>query len=203
MPHSKKVLGAYQEALLKTKYPRRPCFRPKNNTDAIFQMNYKGKDRFENEESDVENTTGARDIVRSNISICFSSIYIHSIPRAFHGLHKAKKARSLTLAGNILDKAIQGMRDGQTNCLLIGPCVSNILSEIISISVGYEMVGKKYSSLSRHIDDYTFYAKIHKMAKGFLRNFEIQLRRYDILLTPEEPRSSLSLVRARKTGIER
>lgn len=203
MPHGIKVLGVYQKALLKTKYPRRPCFRPKNNNGAIFQMNYKGKDRFENEESDVENMTGARYIVRSDISICFPSIYIHSIPRTFHGLHKAKKERSLTLAGNRLDKATQGMRDEQTNYFLIGPCVSNILSEIISISVDYEMVGKKYSSLSRHIDDYTFYAKIHKMAKGFLCNFQIQLRRYDLLLTPEKPRSSLSLVRARKTGLER
>ena len=148
----------------------------------VFRMNYKGKEHFENEEADIINMMGAYYIVRTDISNCFPSIYTHSIPWALHGRSKSKKDRSVLLKGNILDKATQGTRDGQTNGLLIGPHASNVISEIILTRIDDEMIRKRYKRFSRYIDDYTFYAKTHNEAENFIRDLGMQLREYELVL---------------------
>ena len=143
----------------KPKIPVSLIFARKISDKRIFQMNYKGIERFENEEADIRTMTGAHYIVRTDISKCFPSIYTHSIPWALHGRSKAKKNHCLSLPGNLLDKATQNTRDGQTNGLLIGPHTSNVISEIILTQIDHEILKKGYDRFSRNIDDYTFYLR--------------------------------------------
>ena len=169
------------------KPPVSRIFVRKMSSKRIFKMNYKGRERFENEEMTIHNMMGAHYVVKADISKCFSSIYTHSIPWAMHGRDKAKRDRSILLPGNLLDKTTQGTRDGQTNGLLIGPHASNVISEIILTKVD-EIVqrNEKYSQFSRHIDDYTFYAKTYDDAEDFIRELRIKLREYELVLNEEK-----------------
>lgn len=96
----------------------------------IFEMNYKGAERYRLEEDEISWMAGAEFLVKADISACFPSIYTHSIPLALHGREEAKKKRGLlALSGNLLDQCTQCIRDGQTNGLLIGPHSSKKLSK--------------------------------------------------------------------------
>ncbi len=157
----------------------------------VFEMNYKGTDRDELEETQIGWKAGARYVVKADIANCFPSIYTHSIPWALHGKDKAKTNRSLSLTGNLLDKLCQGTRDGQTNGLLIGPHASNIISEIVltAIDVTLQNKGHKnkgHKKLLRHIDDYTFYAKSYGEAELFIKELGVLLRAYEMSLNEKK-----------------
>ncbi len=166
----------------KPKTPVSRLFVRKTSSERVFRMNYKGKEHFEHEEIDIREMMGAHYVVYTDISNCFPSIYTHSIPWALHGRSKSKKCRSVLLAGNLLDKATQGIRDGQTNGILIGPHSSNVVSEIILTRIDYEMTKKGYERFSRYIDDYTFYAKTYDEAEKFIHDLGMQLREYELVL---------------------
>lgn len=160
-------------------------FVQKTSEKRVFVMNYKQR-RFEDEETDIRNMIGARFVVHTDISACFSSIYTHSIPWAIHGRRIAKTNRSLSLAGNLVDKATQGIRDGQTNGLVTGPHSSNIISEIVLTRVDDSMIKKGFKRFSRAIDDYTYYAETFEEAEDFIRTLGLFLREYDISLNAQK-----------------
>ncbi|HTB79701.1 MAG TPA: RNA-directed DNA polymerase [Opitutaceae bacterium] len=151
--------------------------------DRVFEMNYKGAERLEVEEQELGFLTGATYVVHADIAACFPSIYTHSIPWALHGRKLAKQARDdLSLAGNLLDKATQVVRDAQTNGLLIGPHASNIIAEIVLTCVDAHLLKKSYIRLSRHIDDYRYYARTHEEAENFIRDLGLGLREFELAL---------------------
>lgn len=152
----------------------------------IFEMNYKGSERYELEEDELKWQAGAQFIVEADISACFPSIYTHSIPWALHSREEAKKNRLLALPGNLLDKCTQNLRDSQTNGLLIGPHSSNIISEIILTRIDNELLNKGYKKLKRHIDDYEFYAATHIEAEKFLHDLGLALREYEMTLNEKK-----------------
>ena len=169
----------------KPQIPISRIFIQKTSDKRVFVMNYKRRG-FENEETDILNMIGAQFVVHTDISACFSSIYTHSIPWAIHGRRLAKTNRSLSLAGNLLDKATQGVRDGQTNGLVTGPHSSNIISEIVLTRVDDSMVKGGYSRFSRAIDDYTYYAETFEEAENFVRALGLFLREFDISLNAQK-----------------
>ena len=135
----------------------------------IFEMSYKGAERYQFEEDEIEWRSGAKFVVKADIASCFPSMYTHSIPWALHGLDIAKKSTGLgKLYGNLLDKCTQNTRDKQTNGLLIGPHASNIIAEIILTSIDTALQAKDHKRLTRHIDDYTYYADTYEDAERFL-----------------------------------
>ena len=174
-----------KEYCAKPKPPVSRIFVRKTSSKRIFRMNYEGRERSENEEATIHNMMGAHYVAHTDISQCFPSIYTHSIPWAMHGRSESKKDRSLLLPGNLIDRATQGTRDGQTNGLLIGPHTSNVISEIILTRID-KMVQRKYEQFSRYIDDYTFYAKTHAEAESFIRELGIQLREYELALNEKK-----------------
>lgn len=151
----------------------------------LFRMNYKGRERFEDEEADLRSQSGARYIVRTDIANCFPSIFTHSIPWALHGRRKAKKERSLLLEGNLLDKVTRDTRDGQSNGLLIGPHTSNVLSEIVLTDVDRQLVAT-HGRFSRHIDDYQYAASTKEEAEAFVRHLGILLRDYELTINEKK-----------------
>ncbi len=86
----------------------------------IFEMNYKGNEHLQQEEDELGWQAGTQYVVIADISMCFPSIYTHSIPWALYAKETAKdNTNDLNLAGNLLDICTQNTRDGQTNGLLI------------------------------------------------------------------------------------
>lgn len=155
----------------------------------IFEMNYKGVERFQLEEDEIKWMAGAKFVAEADIAACFPSIYTHSIPWALHKKDEAKKSSSLTkLAGNLLDKCTQNTRDRQTNGLLIGPHASNIISEIILTRIDSVLQAKGYKKVVRHVDDYRFFANTMDEAELFLKELGLSLRAYEMSLNEKKTR---------------
>jgi hypothetical protein len=153
----------------------------------IFEMNYKGTERFQLEEDEIQWMTGAQYLVEADVASCFPSIYTHCIPWALHGKAESKKTNSLTaLSGNLLDKCTQNTRDRQTNGLLIGPHASNIISEIILTRIDAELQSRGYLKIVRHVDDYRFYASTVEEAEDFIRDLGLCLRTYEMSLNEKK-----------------
>lgn len=151
----------------------------------IFEMNYKGpwSDRLQDEDRTLERMAAATLRVKADIVQCFPSIYTHSIPWAAHSQSVAKKRRDdVLLWGNALDRATQGVRDGQTNGLPIGPRTSNLISEILLTKVDQILLSEGYRAFERHIDNYTFYARDRAQADEFLRALAQALRAFDLTM---------------------
>lgn len=156
---------------------------------SIFEMNYKGQERYQCEEDEIRWMAGTQYVVHADVASCFPSIYTHSIPWALHGKAAAKKTNSITaLVGNMLDKCTQNTRDKQTNGLLIGPHSSNIISEIILTKIDAELQAKGYKRISRHIDDYTFYADDFAQAESFVKELGLCLRGFEMSLNDKKTR---------------
>jgi Reverse transcriptase (RNA-dependent DNA polymerase) len=156
----------------------------------IFKMSYKGVERYQFEEDEIEWRSGAKFVVKADIATCFPSMYTHSIPWALHGLSVAKESGgSCKLYGNLLDKCTQNTRDKQTNGLLIGPHASNIIAEIILTDIDTELQSNKdHKKLTRYIDDYTYYADSYEDAERFLKNLGLSLRTYEMALNAKKTR---------------
>ena len=153
----------------------------------IFEMNYKGNERFRLEEDEQKWMSGAQYVVEADIATCFPSIYTHSIPWALDGKAAAKKSNSITkLPGNLLDKCTQNTRDRQTNGLLIGPHASNIISEIILTQIDADLQAKGHLKVKRHVDDYRFYAGTYEEAEKFIKDLGLALRAYEISLNEKK-----------------
>lgn len=153
----------------------------------IFEMNYKGNERFRLEEDEQKWMSGAQYMVEADIATCFPSIYTHSIPWALDDKAAAKKSSSLTkLPGNLLDKCTQNTRDRQTNGLLIGPHASNIISEIILTQVDADLQAKGHHKVKRHVDDYRFYASTYEEAEKFIKDLGLALRAYEMSLNEKK-----------------
>lgn len=160
-----------------------------NGSGSIFEMNYKGEERYQLEEDEIRWMAGTQYVVHADVASCFPSIYTHSIPWALHGKTTSKKLKSMTvLAGNLLDKCTQITRDQQTNGLLIGPHSSNIISEIILTKIDAELQAKGFKRISRHIDDYTFYADDYAQAECFVKHLGLCLRGFEMSLNDKKTR---------------
>ena len=155
----------------------------------IFMMNYQGMHRFELEEEEIRWAAGSTHVAVADISACFPSIYTHSIPWALHGRTNSKQKRGLLqLSGNVLDKTTQGLRDGQTNGLLIGPHSSNVISEIVLTQVDKRLLNAGYQKLKRYIDDYHYYADSYDDAERFIRELGLALREFELNINEKKTR---------------
>lgn len=155
----------------------------------IFEMNYKGVERFQLEENEIQWMAGAKFVVEADVAACFPSIYTHSIPWALHSKDEAKKSSSFTkFAGNLLDKCTQNTRDRQTNGLLIGPHASNIISEIVLTRIDAALQAKGYKKVVRHVDDYRFFADTLDEAELFIKTLGLNLRAYEMSLNEKKTR---------------
>ncbi len=157
------------------------------SSGSIFEMNYKGRERYQLEEDEIRWMAGAQYVVHADVASCFPSIYTHSIPWALHGKAASKKSKGVTaLTGNMLDKCTQNTRDKQTNGLLIGPHSSNIISEIILTKIDAELQAKGHKKLARHIDDYTFYADTFDQAEKFVKDLGMCLRGFEMSINDKK-----------------
>lgn len=148
------------------------------NNPAVFEMSYKNWKIDDSPESAM--LMGKRYIVNADISKCFPSIYTHSLAWALVGKDVAKNnMKNKNAYYNKLDSLVQINKDLETHGLLIGPHVSNILSEIILCAVDYELIRKGWNYI-RCIDDYTAYVESERRAEDFLVDLQEELRKYDL-----------------------
>ena len=139
--------------------------------------------------------TGAKKVMKLDISNCFSSFYVHMIPSILLGYDVANDEykKSLNKNPNInptyqkyekLDKIIRRQNFNQTNGLLVGPLYSKIIIESILCRIDEELIANdiKYS---RYVDDYEVYI-FENEEDRVLTVFEKTLKKYGFALNFEK-----------------
>jgi len=168
-----------EKTSLNTHKVSRIHIRKMHDNDALFEMNYSN---WKIDGSPVPDLMlGNNYQVKADISNCFPSIYSHALPWALVGKDTAKKYKTNTRKWyNKLDKRTRNLKNSETQGILIGPHVSNILSEIILTEIDSKLSAKWF--YVRNIDDYTCYVESDEKAQSFLAELSSELREYNLSL---------------------
>lgn len=156
--------------------------RKLKDKEALFEMTYKNYADDGNPIDDI--IIKSKYIACADISNCFPSIYSHSISWALVGKERAKlhsKTSDKHLWFNQIDFYSRNVKYGETNGVLIGPHASNLISEIILVTVDKELVSKGYKYI-RNIDDYTCYIDSYEKAEEFFIDLTEELKKYELVL---------------------
>ena len=133
----------------------------------------------------VDATFSRRQLVKTDISNCFPSIYSHAIPWALVGPATAKEnASKRSRWYNQIDQAIRWTKRNETNGVGIGPGTSTIVAEIILARIDAEL--SNTYNYSRYIDDYTAYCDSDVEAQSFVRDLSDKLNSYRMNLNVEK-----------------
>lgn len=156
--------------------------RKLQNKSELFEMNYKNFSKDGEPEQDI--VIKSKYVAFADISNCFPSIYSHSISWALVGKSFAKQKSKPVDRNewfNQIDFNTRNLKHGETNGVLIGPHSSNLISEIILVSIDKELTlqGFKYT---RNIDDYTCFVDTHEDADRFFLNLSEELKKYELAL---------------------
>lgn len=114
-------------------------------------------------------------VVTTDIADYYPSIYTHSLSWALHGIQVAKSNKNNNqLLGNIIDKKIQNMQNGQTNGIPQGSIIMDFLAELILAYADFLLckclkLNKELKSkfkILRYRDDYKIF--VHSKFDGEL-----------------------------------
>lgn len=121
--------------------------------------------------------------LKTDISRYYPTIYTHVIPWAIRTKEIAKKQRSDSHYGNLLDKNVRNTQSGQTMGLPIGPDTSLIISEIIACKIDQEL-SDKFRDFdlkgARYFDDYFLYFSDYSRAEKTLKELQSLLYDYNL-----------------------
>jgi len=134
--------------------------------------------------------TGAKYILKVDISKFYQSIYTHSIAWALHGkanIKSLRKRNDLRYIGNRLDLFLRNGQDKQTIGIPIGPDTSLVIAEIILAPVD-KMVASKIRNIGgfRQIDDYELSFDCREDAECAEYEIESALSQYELELNPKK-----------------
>lgn len=149
------------------------------NKPELFEMNYKNFSKDGEPEQDI--IIKSKYIACADISNCFPSIYSHSISWALVGKSYAKLNKEPENWFNELDFHTRNVKFGETNGVLIGPHASNLISEIILVTIDKELTQQGFKYI-RNIDDYTCYVDSYEKADKFFLCLSEELKKYELVL---------------------
>lgn len=116
------------------------------------------------EQKSIELALDYEFIIHTDFVDCYGSIYTHSIPWALHGKTESKRKKfDNSLLGNIIDKHLQSMSNGQTNGIPQGSVLMDFIAEIVLGYVDFELSkkinskGLKDYKILRYKDDYRIF----------------------------------------------
>ncbi|WP_143824809.1 MULTISPECIES: RNA-directed DNA polymerase [Myroides] len=160
--------------------------RKLENRSELFEMNYKNFSKDGDPEQDI--VIKSKYVALADISNCFPSIYSHSISWALVGKSIAKsksKPSDQSEWFNTIDFNTRNLKHGETNGVLIGPHSSNLISEILLVSVDNELSKQKFNYI-RNIDDYTCYVNSYEEADRFFLCLSEELKKYELALNSKK-----------------
>ncbi|EKF9789873.1 hypothetical protein CGT77_18125 [Vibrio cholerae] len=120
-------------------------------------------------------------VLHTDVTDCYGSIYTHSIVWALHGRQVAKEEkRDKSLLGNAIDFHIQSSRSGQTNGIPQGSALMDLIAEMV---LGYvdELVSAELTNYSdfkilRYRDDYRIFSNSNDKSEEILKIISDKLR---------------------------
>lgn len=137
-------------------------------------------------EEKITSSAGYKFALITDITSFFPTIYTHTVPWALHTKPVAKlnKVKTAAFFGNILDAKCQGIQDGQTIGLPIGPDTSHILAEIIGVAIDERLKEElgDWPKGFRYVDDFFLFFNRREEAEKALAaviksagSFELQI----------------------------
>jgi len=131
-------------------------------------------------------------IFHTDIVDCYGSIYTHSIPWALHSREIAKKKRNdKNLLGNIIDKLLQQMANGQTNGIPQGSILMDFIAEIVlgyadqKLTKKLKNIPKEYEII-RYRDDYRIFVNNPEIGKNIIKELTNVLSNIGMRLSTEK-----------------
>lgn len=127
----------------------------------------------------------------TDITDCYPSIYTHSISWALHDKNVSKKTRDDSLIGNIIDKKLRNMQNGQTNGIPQGSTLMAVIAEILFAYIDTELVStlKKINKnldykIIRYRDDYKIFVNSKKDGEEIIKVLTQVLLEYNFKINP-------------------
>lgn len=154
-------------------------------------------DYIENIAKKIIKSTGAKKVLKLDISNCFSSFYMHMIPTILLGVEGAerdynkflKDPNDHTISNTYrkyrkLDEVLRRQNSNRTNGLLSGPLTSKMIAEGIFTRIDTELKSEGIK-FSRYVDDYEVYL-FDDNEKIIISIFTRVLKRYGFSLNNEK-----------------
>ena len=146
----------------------------------------------------IKKASGAKKILKLDISNCYSSFYMHIIPTILLGVEQTEcnykkfcedpKDTSIDPVYNKykeLDAIMRHQNLNQTNGLLVGPQYSKIISEGILTRIDKELEKHNVCNYVRYVDDYEVFL-VDDNEKRIISIFEEVLKKYGFTLNNEK-----------------
>jgi len=182
-----KIKNHFQIKTLNDKFKvSRIHLRKLDNKPELFTMNYKNFSKDGDPEQDI--IIRSKYIACADISNCFPSIYSHSIAWSLVGKTNAKADKNPSSWYNQLDFHTRNVKFGETNGVLIGPHASNLIAEIILVTVDNELTSEGFKYV-RNIDDYTCYVESFDEADRFFLCLSEELKKYELCLNNKKSKT--------------
>jgi len=139
----------------------------------VIQMDY--SDHAEQHGRHTRLALGMNYMVKADISNCFPSIYTHALDWALRGKAVAKADRTNKTWEAKVDLFARGCVNNETKGILIGPAVSNVLSELVLQRIDADL---GLVTFARYIDDYSAYFATREDAEAFVVTLQRALAVY-------------------------
>ncbi len=140
-------------------------------------------------------------VIHTDIVDCYAAIYTHSIAWALHKKKNAKKERNnRELIGNIIDKHIQDMRQGQTNGIPQGSVLMDFIAEMVLGYADSELTKKienqniKDYQILRYRDDYRIFVKNSWNGERILKCLTEVMIDLGLKMNPQKTNSSSEVI---------
>lgn len=137
-------------------------------------------------------------LLKLDISKCFDSVYTHSLPWIILGKEACKSSlkESVKTFGGRFDSLMQGMNQGETNGIVIGPEFSRVFSEVILQGVDAQLKNKllrdddllnrRDYEIFRYVDDYFVFYNKSEVSEKVERYLSIYLKEVKLSLNSEK-----------------
>ena len=142
-------------------------------------------------------------LIHTDIVDCYPEIYTHSIAWALHTKKVAKAERNnKRLIGNLIDRHIQDMRNGQTNGIPQGSVLMDFIAEIVLGYADTELMGRidslgiKDYKILRYRDDYRIFVNNPQAGERVLKCLTEVMIDLGMKLSPQKTEVSSDVILA-------
>ena len=140
-------------------------------------------------------------LFHTDVADCYSSIYTHAIAWALHTKEKAKENKNnQKLLGNIIDKNLRGMQNGQTNGIPQGSVLMDFIAEIVlgytdqELSNKLKDISKEEYKIIRYRDDYRVFVNNPETGKDIIKELTNVLSEMGMRLNTEKTKYSNDVI---------
>ncbi|MCF0061369.1 RNA-directed DNA polymerase [Dyadobacter chenwenxiniae] len=156
------------------------------------------------EQKSIEIALDYQYLTQTDITDCYGAIYTHSVAWAMHDKEVAKARRDdRTLIGNVIDKNLQAMSNGQTNGIPQGSVLMDFIAEMI---LGYAdlQLSRRLASrpevidyqILRYRDDYRIFTNNPSDGEMIVKLITEILIELGLKVNPQKTYTSGSVIRA-------